>query len=1119
MSGTLTRSKITAPVLPPTTLHRALLVQRLREVIDSPIGGSFSYKLILLCAPAGYGKTLLLTDFAQRTTTPCCWYFLDSTDIDEITFIKTILLSIRQRFPQFGRTFDSLLTNAVPVLSDPAPPLYSELAQLPHSFEEIVEALLAAIEVEIAERFAIFLCNYHEVSQHNGISVLVNRFLEHLPAQCIVVIESRTIPSLEFAPLITQRKILSLGRNILRFTPQEIRDLALLQGSTPPGEAEAEQIATSFDGWIAGILLGTHLGDIQFLDTTLSSHVHFPLSMIQGNRKALFSYLFAEVFGRDLATYAFLKDAAILQYMVASICNELLQINDAEEHLHYLEQQGLFVIRSGEDQEITYTCHELIRGLLCDELRRQSPERFVSLHQRAAELFHAAGNTNQAIYHALQANAWRFTEAILREVQEKMLAQGQVETLARWIDGLLSFHTPLHPTILLARAKIHLLFGEYAPALSLLDAASQAIAQQAFSADGDDASTLQAEVTLLRSKVLFQKKDYAQAQAFCQQVLDTLSVDEIGLRAEAYTRLGVGANLLGDFRKGLAYLQKALHLCGRDAMTRQTADLHSALASAYGLIGNFALAEHHVIRARTCWEHLHNEWGQIDNLIRVGLIRHYQGEFAEAEAHFTQALKLSRGSPPFHREEAYILVSLGELYLDQELYSRALTCLDDGLTLALQMEDTYLKNYVYRMLAMTHLFMGDANTALLLVAEIDLRAESSTATNYERALRELVYGTILLYQKRFSEAYSALTSIEGALREMGLRREQVQLTLRISACLRALGQQAEAIRRVEELAAAAWYNDMERFITTELHRLPEFESFVKKQPAGPAVHRYLNKGQEAPIGQDIPETLSSSTPSPVIAVAHSRKPTLHIQALGEPTVTLDGVPITHWHLARAMELVFFLLEKEHPVHKELILVALWPETEGQVEQTLRTNVYYARKALGGKTIVYQAGSYRLNLTSFYETEYDVALFQDHYTRGKKAVEAQDTISAREELFKAVDLYQGDYLQSFYSDWCIFRRNELRNAYLDARHSLAQMAWSQERVDESLSHWKHILIVDSCHEGAHYGLMRCYLRQGKRSLALRQYQRCAEALKNELGVEPGPAIRGLYQRLITASEKR
>jgi len=82
-----------------------------------------------------------------------------------------------------------------------------------------------------------------------------------------------------------------------------------------------------------------------------------------------------------------------------------------------------------------------------------------------------------------------------------------------------------------------------------------------------------------------------------------------------------------------------------------------------------------------------------------------------------------------------------------------------------------------------------------------------------------------------------------------------------------------------------------------------------------------------------------------------------------------------------------------------------------------------------------------------------------------------------------------------------------------------MAWSQEHVDESLSHWKHILIVDNCHEEAHYGLMRCYLRQGKRSLALRQYQRCVEALKNELGVEPGPAIRSLYQRLMAASEKR
>ena len=112
----------------------------------------------------------------------------------------------------------------------------------------------------------------------------------------------------------------------------------------------------------------------------------------------------------------------------------------------------------------------------------------------------------------------------------------------------------------------------------------------------------------------------------------------------------------------------------------------------------------------------------------------------------------------------------------------------------------------------------------------------------------------------------------------------------------------------------------------------------------------------------------------------------------------------------------------------------------------------------------------------------------------------------------VDLYHGNYAQSFYSHWCVLRRDELQHAYLDACCQLAQITWRHEQFDESAAYWQKALSVDNCLEEAHYGLMRYYLRQGKRGLALRQYQRCAEILQRELNVEPGATIQNLYQRL-------
>jgi two-component SAPR family response regulator len=225
-------------------------------------------------------------------------------------------------------------------------------------------------------------------------------------------------------------------------------------------------------------------------------------------------------------------------------------------------------------------------------------------------------------------------------------------------------------------------------------------------------------------------------------------------------------------------------------------------------------------------------------------------------------------------------------------------------------------------------------------------------------------------------------------------------------------------------------------------------------------------------------------------------------------------------MARAMELFFYLLDCGRPMRKEQILTALWPEMDEQTEHTLHSTIYYVRKTLGDSCVVSQKGSYALNLAARYgdQVEYDVATFQNAYTQAKQALAQDKPAVARTALLTMIELYHGDYVEPFYSEWCRFRRDELRQAYLDARGQLAQLAWANSQFEESAQHWQQMLAVDMCQEEAHYGLMRCYLRQGKRGMALRQYQRCRDTLQQELNMPPGPAIQHLYQRLMTSSAR-
>ncbi len=1118
MSITHKTRRFICPTLPPTILYREKLVRRLREAIAGPKEGFPHHKLILLYTPAGYGKTTLLADFARHIDIPCCWYFLDRTDTEKFTFLKHLLTSIRHCFPQFGLSLDALLTSAIAAdREDPEK----------HRCEAVIDTLVAEIEAENLARFTLMLCNYQEVNDCVEVNKLVNYLLYKLPPQCVLVIESRAMPDLEFASLLARREMIGLGTQFLCFSTQELCDLVQLQGTVAINAIEAEQIVIAFQGWITGILLGTHLGNIQFLRN--KSHHSSDSQDFQMERYYLFSYMVNEVFSkRNPETYAFLKDMSVLQEMTPMLCAQLLDITDtdAAERLEYLEQNGFFVTHSGEGRQIVYTCHPVLRELLYDELRQQSPTHFTHLHRQAAELLSAQLDYEKAVYHAIEAKAYDIVLHVILNAYEHMLTQGHVETLARWIDELHKQNSAitLHPRLLLMRANIYLLVGDYMHGLNLLNQMPLLIQQQSSAIDSDEMPLLHIETTVLRSKALFQQGEYSQAQELCQQALDTLPVDEVRLRAEVHTRLGVCANMLGQMTTGVIQLQKALQLWGRHTTGRQAAEIHSALASTYSLLSNFALAEHHIARAIICWEQLHDEWGKINNMIRLGLIKQRQGLFYDAEEAFTQALTRARGTIHFSRGQAYALVNIGTLYQDQELFEKSLTAIEDGLALARQVQDRYLTNYALCMLAMTYLYMNDTSTAQMLLSEVDIQQGKGKQPGYEQMLYELVYGTILLYQHRYEDAFLVLSKLETLLNTTGLRHEQLQTTLRIAACLFEQGQREECIHRLEAIVAQLKIeNGHEQQVAIEIQRLPHLSQVMAILPniasERARIHLVTAQPEKQPEAQ--PVSTPDSTPSTTKGVSSISSaqviinhPKIAIQALGEPVVTLQELPITRWRMARSMELFFFLLDARRPMRKEQIITALWSEVDESINQTFHSTIYYLRKALEIPCVISQGSTYTLDLTSHFGKSmwYDVAAFQEQQTRAKEALHQENDIELKDALLSMVKFYRGDYVQPFYSDWCTFRRDELRRAYLDAHRQLGHMAWRLEQFDESVTHWQHILAIDNCLEDAHYGLMRCYLRQGKRGLALRQYQRCRDTLQQELGVQPGNTIQNLYQRL-------
>lgn len=1117
--------KVCCPSLAATVLHRSRLVKILEEAVHGrvvEIAEQISpYRLGLLCAPAGYGKTTLLADFASHSTFPCCWCFLDSVDTDPMRFFKLLLASIRQRFPQFGVSLDAQMAHSIAARTD------DELSLNRLKVEDLVEGFTQALSVEIGERFALILCHYYEVSGSPVINDLLNRLIQSLPFHCVLILESRAIPPLDLTPLLVRRQIFALGSQELRFTPEEIGELAQLLGREPPAEQEMERLERTFEGWIAGLVLSTYLGTLQPPKIRASSDAAWGAPALSMEREHLFAYLIKEVFSREPEAYAFLKEGVVLKRMTPELCNGLLDISDAAARLSYLERQGLFVTHDGRETDRSYSCHPMLREMLYEELRTHDTERFQQLHLRAMQLFQNEDDYEQAIAHALAAQAYEQAAGLIEGARRQVWTDGYFTTFADWIDALPQEVVVRHPGLLLARATIFLSTREHTAALPLLD--------QAFTASRelqDQDPMLKAELLIARGTMLFQQGEYRKAQELCEQVLALIPEDEPPLCAEAHLRMGICSCLLGKFQMGIAELQQALLLRGCEKATRQTARLHSALSAAYDLIGHFVLAEHHQMRAIQCWEQLADEWGKLNNVLELGVLKLSQCAYAEAERIFTQVLAETRIPMGFRSIKAYALHDLGELYLDTGRYQNSLSVLQDALLLGRQLEDTYLVNSILCALATTYTLLGDSQTAQTLLSPL----AQAPPTGYIASLYRMALGTTLLYQRRYTQALPLLKEAEAAFRSFGMKSERIRSTIRLAACRLTQGSVDAARQYVEESLALACYGGYEPLYRLEMQRLPALIQALRKLPEAGHLYAWLDEKEEdsqlSPppvdvLASDPPEeypppphsSLVSELPSAPAStgrVAPSPEtPLLRVLAFGEPAVYLNDVLITRWRLSCAMEIFFFLLNAQRAVHKEQIIAALWPDADMQSDQLLRSAIYHLRKLLGSGCIVSSAGTYRLALAAAYgevQVWYDIEAFQQSYARAQAALAGGDEAQAYQAFEEASKLYRGDYVQSFFSDWCRSRRQELRHAYMDAHHQMALLAWGQQRFEVCIPHWQRLLALDQCLEEAHYWLMRCYMQQGKWGMALRQYHRCVSALQEELDVRPGHEIHQLYLHL-------
>ncbi len=731
-------SELLSTKLAPPRPHSALVSRgRLVDQLDEGL----EHKLTLLSAPAGFGKTTLVSEWIaarseRQDSLSVAWVSLDAGDNDPARFWRYVITACQ--------AFDATVGE-------------SALALLPTSRRLPFETVLTTFINELARlkrRGVLVLEDYHVITStpvHETMAYLV----DHLPITLHLLILTRSEPSLPLARLRAHDDLYELGAADLRFSLEETR--AFLQQALPfPLSAETiTRLEARTEGWVTGLrLLALALQgrkDPRDLERMLVTFT--------GSHRHILTYLVADVLSsQPEALQEFLLQTTFLNRLTASLCNAVTGRNDSEHMLERLERANLFLIPL-DDVGQWYRYHALFAEAMQHEAWRRLGEASLRLlYDRASHWFEQHGLLAEAVEVTLSARDFARAAALIEDLMGPSSVMSELLTLFRWVEQLPEEVLQEHPTLCLAYAT-GLLFS-----MDRSDPATLAriqplleMAERRWQAEGNRPRL--GEALGFRSQLAWWQGDLTQAFAAADQSLELLPEQEKFWRATNTLAIGIKEMLAGKIeaaRKAVLEARAIFESVGNPYGVRAaTIELGEA---------SFRQGELHQ-EARLCRQ-LYTEAAEdpldmASALIGLAALSYEWNELQEAEQQVSQALDLGRRHADLigkRYTEQFVMVP-GSLVLARVLLARGETVrarqlLQELLVLTQERHWHYLHREMLAELARYSLAVADLAEAQRWSAVITQLGEDFRLVQQER--EAYIFARLLIAQGETSPALGLL---------------------------------------------------------------------------------------------------------------------------------------------------------------------------------------------------------------------------------------------------------------------------------------------------------------------------------------------------------------------------
>ena len=596
-------TKIIPPFPPAETLERHRLLRLLED---------HRFPLILLAAGAGYGKTWLLASWAATAHPAPAWYTADESDQDVVVFLTYIIRAL-------GRVWPPLLTRfreSFPSEGE-CPP-------------DVLLAFLLNTLLRLSQPVTLIIDDFHRVEPDPAIRDAMDTLLRHRPPNLRLIIATRRIPRLAaLARLQVAGQVLKLTEQDLRFSLEEAAALFQAEGvSLPSQDLEAFLVWT--EGWPLALRLLSHSVRRLGIETVRCRFTSLP------ERRILYEWLAEAVLSEQPPEIRrFLLHTSILEQLSASLCNALLERDDAASMLARIERERLLLMRA-HTEEGWYRYHPLFRSFLIRRLEEiEGTETVTALHRRAAAWFLERGDDEQAIVHLLAAGDYQSAADLIRPLRKRLFATGRYHLLERWLQQFPPTIGESHPWLLLTRARLFMLQGDRIAAERLYREAEPLLQAR------QDAEGLYILYHDLAYIVRSQQGDFVAAEELERQALRWATTE-----AEQATALGVIARCRymtqGPVPEVFSLLEQAMDLARASGHPVEQSLLFSQLGRLHSSLGDLAAAVEDFHRSLELMESSGNRYRLPTILCNAAYHHVLLGQWDQAEPLIQRALELAR---------------------------------------------------------------------------------------------------------------------------------------------------------------------------------------------------------------------------------------------------------------------------------------------------------------------------------------------------------------------------------------------------------------------------------------------------------------------------------------------